>query len=146
MRFASLLLSILLCLSFSVNEANESAVTTETLKQFLATFNAHNVDKIMEFFADDCEFDMPRGKDPWGTRYVGKKAVRDGLATRFSGIPDVHYGDDNHWFAGDLGVSTWLLTGTTTTGKRIEVRGVDLLHFRNGKIIKKDSYWKIVDN
>ena len=119
-------------------------MTTDSLQAFLAAFNAHDLDTIMEFFADDCEFDMPRGPDPWGTRYRGKAAVREGLATRFSGIPDVHYGDDHHWTAGDLGVSTWLLTGTSTGGEHIRVQGVDLLHFRAGKITKKDSYWKIV--
>jgi ketosteroid isomerase-like protein len=43
------------------------------------------------------------------------------------------------------GVSTWLLTGTTTAGVPVRVRGVDLLEFRDGKILKKDSYWKIVE-
>ena len=121
------------------------AVTIEILKEFLAAFNAHDLDAIMEFFSEDCEFCMPRGKDPWGTRYIGKPAVREGLATRFVGIPDVHYGEDHHWVAGNLGVSTWLLTGTGKTGEPIRVRGVDLLEFRNGKLVKKDSYWKIVE-
>jgi ketosteroid isomerase-like protein len=88
---------------------------------------------------------MPRGTEPWGTRYVGKSAVREGLAARFAGLPDVHYGDDDHWVAGDLGVSTWLLTGTTRAGDQVRVRGVDLLAFRDGMIVKKDSYWKIVE-
>jgi len=121
-----------------------SSVTTSTLKAFLAAFNAHDLDAIMGVFAEDCEFYMPRGTEAWGTRYVGKSAVREGLATRVAGIPDVHYGDDNHWVAGNLGISTWLLTGTTKTGEQIRVRGVDLLEFRDGKIVKKDSYWKIV--
>lgn len=116
-----------------------------TLKEFLAAFNAHDLDAIMDFFSDDCEFFMPRGKEPWGTRFAGKPAVREGLATRFEGIPDVHYGEDNHWVAGDLGVSTWLLTGTTRAGEPIRVRGVDLLEFRDGKIVRKDSYWKIIE-
>ena len=120
-------------------------MTTSILKEFLAAFNAHDLDKIMGFFADDCELCMPRGSDPWGARYVGKSAVREGLATRFAGIPDVHYGDDHHWVADNLGVSTWLLTGTTKTGEPVRVRGVDLLELRDGKIVKKDSYWKIVE-
>lgn len=120
-------------------------VTAHTLERFLAAFNAHDLDAIMEFFSDDCEFFMPRGKEPSGTRYVGKAAVRAGLATRFAGLPDVHYGDDRHWLAGDLGVSTWLLTGTAPNGEQVRVRGVDLLEFRDGKIVKKDSYWKIVE-
>ena len=121
-------------------------ITIATLKEFLAAFNAHDLDAIMEFFSDDCELCMPRGREPWGTRYVGKPAVREGLATRFAGLPDVHYGEDRHSVTGDFGVSTWLLTGTTQSGERLCVRGVDLLEFRHGKIIKKDSYWKIIES
>lgn len=120
-------------------------ITLATLKEFLAAFNAHDLDAIMEFFADDCELCMPRGRDPWGTRVTGKPAVRAGLASRFAGIPDVHYGEDSHWLAGDNAVSTWLLTGTARNGEPIRVRGVDLLAFRDGELIKKDSYWKIIE-
>lgn len=75
----------------------------------------------------------------------GQVQVRQGLASRFAGIPDVHYGNDRHWVAGDRGCSEWLLTGTTTEGKRIAVRGCDLFEFRAGKIVRKDFYWKIVE-
>ena len=68
-----------------------------------------------------------------------------GLATRFEGIPDVHYGDEHHWVSDNHGVSQWTLTGTTKRGRKIIVRGCDLLEFREGKIIRKDSYWKIVE-
>jgi len=122
-----------------------NVITVETLKQFLAAFNAHDLEAVMSFFADDCELLMPRGSDPWGQRYVGKANVQKGLATRFEGIPDVHYGDDQHWVSGNHGVSQWTLTGTTKDGKKITVRGCDLLEFRDGKIIRKDSYWKIVE-
>lgn len=101
----------------------------------------------MSYFTEDCRFDMPRGPDPFGTRYQGKAGVREGLASRFIGIPDVHYGDDRHFVSksGDRGVSEWLLTGTATTGERVEVRGCDLFEFaEDGKIRVKDSYWKIV--
>jgi ketosteroid isomerase-like protein len=119
-------------------------VTTATLKSLLAAFNAHDLDAIMGYFAEDCVLLMPRGSEPEGRRLVGKSAVREGLASRFAGLPDVHYGDDQHWVAGNLGVSTWLLTGTTKAGEQVRVRGVDLLEFRDGKVTKKDSYWKIV--
>ena len=120
-------------------------VTTATLKSLLDAFNAHDLEAIMAFFAEDCELLMPRGPAPEGRRFVGKSAVREGLASRFAGLPDVHYGDDRHWVAGNLGVSTWLLTGTTKTGEKLRVRGVDLLEFCDGKITRKDSYWKIVE-
>lgn len=44
------------------------------------------------------------------------------------------------------GVSAWLLTGTTTAGQRLAVRGCDLLEFDAGRVIRKDSYWKIVES
>jgi ketosteroid isomerase-like protein len=119
--------------------------SVETLKAIAAAFNAHDLDAIMAFFADDCSLDMPRGREPWGQRFTGKAAVREALAGRFKGLPDVHYGEDRHWVAGDRGVSEWLLTGTTPDGRRVRVRGCDLWEFRDGKVTRKDSYWKIVE-
>ncbi len=122
-----------------------NTVTYETLKGFLEAFNRHDLDAIMDYFADDCVFYMPRGAAPRGDRYAGKDQVRAGLAARFAGIPDVHYGEDQHWVCDNFGVSEWTLTGTSTAGKHIEVRGVDLLEFSNCKVTRKDSFWKIVE-
>ncbi|MBI3570957.1 MAG: nuclear transport factor 2 family protein [Gammaproteobacteria bacterium] len=119
-------------------------VTHKLLKGFLEAFNRHDLDSIMGYFAEDCVFYMPRGSAPRGDRYVGKNEVRAGLAKRFEGIPDVHYGSDQHWVCGDFGVSEWTLTGTSVSGQKIEVRGVDLLEFVRGKITRKDSFWKIL--
>ena len=122
-----------------------TTVTANTLEQVLDAFNRHDLDAIMAFFSDDATMDFPKRPDPWGRRLVGKEQVREALAGRFKGIPDVHYGDDRHWVAGDRGVSEWTLTGTTTAGVAGGVRGCDLWEFRDGKIIRKDSYWKIVE-
>jgi ketosteroid isomerase-like protein len=116
---------------------------SDALKSVFDAFNAHDLDRIMSHFADDCVLEMPRGPDPWGRRYVGTAAVRDGLATRFAFIPDVQYSDDTHFVSGNTGMSQWTLRGTSIKGDRIEVRGCDFYTFRDGKIVKKDSYWKI---
>jgi hypothetical protein len=92
----------------------------------------------------DCVFYMPRGSGARGDRFVGKQEMQAGLSKRFEGIPDVHYREDRHWVCGDFGVSEWTLTGTSTTGQRIEVRGVGLLEFASGKITHKDSFWKLL--
>ena len=127
--------------------SRQMKISTDTMKQLLQAFNRHDLDAIMEYFSEDCSFDFPRGPEPWGQRFVGKSQVREALAGRFRGIPDVHYGDDKHWISadGDRGVSEWTLTGTTTNGTKLEVRGCDLWEFRDGKISRKDSYWKIVE-
>ena len=68
------------------------------------------LDAIMEFFAEDCVMDLPRGPNPWGT-HLGpeRRRPRAGCASRFAGLPDAHYGDDRHWLSGDMGFSEWLL-------------------------------------
>jgi steroid delta-isomerase-like uncharacterized protein len=119
----------------------------EKLVGLCEAFNAHDLDRIMTFFADDCVLEMPRGRDPWGARYEGREAVRRGLASRFEGLPDVHYGDDEHFVDAErqAGISKWTLTGTTPEGRRVEVRGCDFYTFRDGQVTRKDSYWKLVD-
>jgi ketosteroid isomerase-like protein len=115
-----------------------------SLQALLDAFNAHDVDAIMSFFTEDCVFEMPRGPAPGGLRLSGKPQVREGIQSRFDGIPDIHYGDDRHWTCGDRGVSEWTIRGTQATGERIEVRGCDLFEFSEGKISRKDSFWKII--
>jgi taurine dehydrogenase small subunit len=120
------------------------AVTTDMLREVLDGFNQHDLDAIMSHFAEDCVFESPRGPDRWGRRFVGKDAVRRGLAARFEGIPDVRYSEDDHFTSGNRGVSEWTITGTTTEGARVDVRGCDIWTFAaDGKILRKDSFWKI---
>jgi ketosteroid isomerase-like protein len=113
------------------------------LKAITTAFDEHDLDGIMRHFADDAVFEAPRGPDPWGTRFVGPEEIRRGFAARFSGIPDIRYQQDQHFVDGDRGASEWTLSGTTTDGQWIEVRGCDLWTFRDGRVVKKDSYWKI---
>ena len=117
------------------------------LKGLCDAFNAHDLDRIMAHFSDDCVLEMPRGASPWGTRLEGRSQVRRALASRFEGLPDVHYGSEEHFVdeAAEAGISKWILTGTTREGKRIEVCGCDFYTFRDGKVVRKDSYWKIVE-
>jgi ketosteroid isomerase-like protein len=117
--------------------------TIRMLEDIAAGFDAHDLDRIMAHFADDAVFESPRGPEPWGQRFVGRDAVRAGFAGRFAGIPDVRYQQDRHFVDGDRGASEWTLSGTTTGGERLEVRGCDLWTFRDGKVVVKDSYWKI---
>lgn len=115
------------------------------LDGLLEAFNAHDINWVMSYFDPDCSLDMPRGPEPHGRRYCGLDEVRRGLLTRFETTPDVHYDDVEHFVSGDTGISKWLLTGTTPQGKKVRVRGCDFYVFRDGKVIRKDSYWKIVE-
>ncbi len=116
----------------------------KALEGLAAGFNSHDIDAIMSFFSDDCCLDMPRGPDPHGRRYIGPDEVRRGIMARFEATPDVQYDEVENFASGDTGMSKWLLTGTTPQGESVRVRGCDFYSFRDGKVVRKDSYWKIV--
>lgn len=122
-------------------------VTTETLKELLDAFNRQDLDAIMEYFSDDCSFDFPKGPVPIGQQFTGKEQVKEALESSFKGIPDVHYGEDKHWISADgaYGVSEWTISGITALKTKLKVRGCDLLEFRDGKITRKDTYWKVIE-
>ena len=102
-----------------------------TLTAVRAAFNAHDLDRIMALFSDDCVLEMPRGSQPWGSRFEGRASVRTALATRFAGLPDVH--DDREAYfvdeAAKTCISKWALTGTPD-GVSKEVRGCHFYSFR----------------
>ena len=123
---------------------DSTKVATPSLQALLDAFNAHDVDAVMSFFTEDCVFDAPRGPAPGGHRLVGKEQVRKAFQARIEGIPDIVYAHDRHFTSGDRGVSEWTIRGTQSSGEPIEVRGCDLFEFRDGKVSRKDSFWKIV--
>ena len=109
-----------------------------------AGFNAHDIEAIMGFFAEECSLDRPRGPDAHGSRFVGRDEVRRGILTRFQTTPDVQYDEVENFASDGMGMSRWLLTGTTANGDKVRVRGCDFYSFEGGKVTRKDSYWKIV--
>lgn len=124
---------------------NADAEILTALQGLAAAFNAHDIDGVMSFFAPDCSLDMPRGTEPHGARFEGFDQVKKGIVGRFETTPDVRYSDLEHFVSGICGMSKWLLTGTTLTGEKLRVRGCDFYTFRSGFVIRKDSYWKIVE-
>jgi ketosteroid isomerase-like protein len=115
----------------------------DVLRDIAAGFDTHDLDRILEHFANDAVFESPRGPEAHGQRFAGIDAIRGAFAARFSTIPDVRYQEDDHFVAGDRGASEWTLRGTTTDGERLEIRGCDLWTFEGDRIVKKDSFWKI---
>ncbi len=126
----------------SAEAAAGGSMTAETVAAIVEAFNRHDVDAIMSYFADDAVWVMARGPHPWGREFVGAQAVREALAERFASIPDAHWEDGGNWVLGEIGVSEWTLTGTTATGEKLELQGCDLWKFRDGKVTRKDTYWK----
>lgn len=123
--------------------ANVSAeVTEELLDAFADAWNRHDADALMSFMTEDCVFESSTGPDVWGTRHVGRDAVRAGYVDVWKTFPDGHWGNARHFVHGDRGVSEWTFTGTRTDGAYVEVHGCDLFTFRDGKIAIKNSFRK----
>ena len=69
--------------------------------------------------------------------------MRAAFSSVWEKYPDAQWRNATHFVAGDRGVSEWTFTGTDKEGSRVEVNGCDIFTFRDGKILKKDSYRKI---
>jgi ketosteroid isomerase-like protein len=117
-------------------------VTIKDLEAFGDGWNRHDVDFLMTFMSDDPVFETTAGKDVCGTRYAGRDEVRDAFARVFKIFPDAHFGNARHFIAGDRGVSEWIFTGTTSDGKKVEVKGCDVFTFKGDKIAVKESFFK----
>ncbi len=115
-----------------------------SIERLSAGFARHDVDVILECFAEDGIFDITEGPDPWGERFEGKAGIRTALETLFKVLPDVQFTEATNWVAGNRGVSEWTCVATTPRGHRLRVRGCDLFEFRDGLITPKDSYFKRV--
>jgi ketosteroid isomerase-like protein len=110
--------------------------------RFNTVWNGHDVDGILAMMTDDVVFEASFGKESWGTRVVGKPAVREFLLDMFARIPDVRWDEIRHFAAPELAVVEWLTTGTPRGGARYEVQGCDVLALRDGRIAAKRSYRK----
>jgi ketosteroid isomerase-like protein len=112
--------------------------------RFNTVWNGHDLDGIMAMMTDDVVFEASFGKDPWGTRAVGRAAMREEIAGILQRIPDIRWDEIRHFACPELAVVEWITTGTPRGGTRFEVFGCDVLALRDGKIAAKRSFRKAV--
>lgn len=112
-----------------------------TLARFSAAFGAGDLDAVMALMTDDCVFEST-SPAPDGRRYVGADAVRQVFEELFSGTPDPSFTNEDGFVCEDRGVLRWRFSWSEPDGSAGQVRGVDLLRFRGGKVAEKLSYVK----
>jgi ketosteroid isomerase-like protein len=110
--------------------------------RFNKVWNGHDVEGILGMMTDDVVFEGSFGQEPWGTRVIGKVALRKFLADMFERIPDVRWDEIRHFACPPHAVVEWLTTGTPRGGARYEVQGCDVLILNDGLIAAKRSYRK----
>jgi ketosteroid isomerase-like protein len=91
---------------------------------------------------EQCVFETVAGPEVYGARHEGMEAVRKAFESAWLTIPDAQWRDARVWVKGDQGVMESTFAGTAADGARIEANMVDLLVFRDGKILRKNAFRK----
>ena len=108
-------------------------------RRFLDAFNRNDLDAVMEFFADDAVYYEFNGR-----RNAGKAAIRAAFVPQLSGRwGAMKFLDEDLFADAETGkvMASWRCT-LTMKGKPASWRGLDLLHFRGGKLVQKLTYAK----
>jgi uncharacterized protein (TIGR02246 family) len=107
--------------------------------RFMNAFNRNDLDAVMAFFADDGVYDEFNGK-----RNEGKAAIRAAFTPQFTGaFGDMKFLDEDLFVDPDTGkvMASWRCT-LSVKGQPTSWRGLDLLHFRGEKLVRKLTYAK----
>lgn len=126
-----------------------STVTVELLDDIQDAFNRHDVDAILSYFADECEWLMARGPEtPHGRLLKGKAAIGEVLRARYEVIPDMRWVDMRHFISADgtHAASEWTVKGTPREGPPLNWLGCDLWRFEDTLVTRKDTYWKYIES
>jgi steroid delta-isomerase-like uncharacterized protein len=118
------------------------------LERYVELYNTGDLDACMELYAEDAVQTMPEGT------FVGRSAIRERLNRELAGFSDLVYTVSSFVEQGDAFADEWTTVGTHTgpltlpdgtqlppTGKRVEVRGMEYVQVRDGKIVIDNLYY-----
>ena len=124
----------------------------DLLERYVELYNAGNLDGCMELYAEDATQRMAEG-----VTYFGRDSIRERISRELAGFPDAAYAVESFTGLGDSFADEWTFTGTHTrpypmpdgtvlapTGRRVEIRGMEFVQVRDGKIVIDNLYWDIV--
>ncbi len=120
------------------------SVSLETVDALCAAFNRHDLGAVMDHFADDAVFINAKGKDGTGQRFEGKEEIRKIFGALFQASPDIQWIGSNA-VCGNRAISEWRRTATGPNGEAQDWLGCDLYTFRDGKVVVKDVFFKIIE-
>jgi steroid delta-isomerase-like uncharacterized protein len=118
-----------------------------TIAAYNDAWNAHDVEKIGSMHAPDMVFENHTA----GERAEGEEALAH-IAGIFESWPDLEFETRRLYVREDLVVQEWTARATHVkalsrgeivaepSGKRIEWVGMDVIPFKNGKVMRKDVY------
>ncbi len=116
-------------------------MTIERLKAFDEAWGQKDLEALMKFMTDDCEYHASVGPDP-GESFIGKESVRRGFRIMFEHDADSESRPGAVFIHGDRGVVQWSYVSVDDRGRTFKVRGCDLFEFVGDKIKRKDAFRK----
>jgi steroid delta-isomerase-like uncharacterized protein len=110
------------------------------VKDYLAAWNEHDIDRTGGFLADDVQyFDSSFG----GMQHGRQAAVEQGISVFMRGVPDLRWEIRSEPIVSSDGVAyEWTFTGTHTgtwgtiraTNQKINLKGMSFVRIKDGKI------------
>ena len=120
----------------------------ELLERYVERYNAGDLDACMELYAEDAVQRMHDGI------FEGVAAIRARLARDLDAFADAKYVVDSFFAQGNEFADEWTFTGTNTgpfrlpdgsevpaTGKPVEIKGMEYVEVRDGKIVVDNLYY-----
>ena len=121
------------------DDGNARAALEKLVIDFTEAFNRENIDEVMSYFADDAIYDEFNA-----VRHDGKDAIRESFVPQFRGdFGRMRFHTEDMFLDVPAGKALirWLLT-FEEAGRAGGWRGLDVLHFADGKLIEKHTYAK----
>lgn len=122
-------------------------IPNELIDRFLAGLS-HDLPTFMTVFTDDIVYyDVPLLAE-----MKGKEELKNFVEAFFAAFPDVQFTRTSPpVVSGDRAAVTWRVTGTqkgpfldvAATNKTMDVMGVSIMEFKNGKISRNYDYWDL---
>ena len=110
------------------------------IERFFRAFNNLDPGAIAAMMCDDAILETSFGAEAWGTRVVGREAVRAFYVDMFARIPDARWDELRRIVCPSHIVVESLATGTPRDGTRFETTICDVRTLRYGQIAAKRSY------
>lgn len=120
--------------------SNEPA---DIMRRFGAAFFRRDLEALAQVVTPDFEWRFAIGQDsPDGRVYRGIDGVARGFSERDRLLRDTRYEEVGTEFFGERGLMRYRVRGGFVDGDDFDLRGVELLEFRDGRLALKDVYWK----
>ena len=126
----------------SKTTTQHAGITLTLLDEITDAYNRNDIDAVMSFFAEDAVFDHSAGPDINGTRFSGLDKIRGIFKGLFDNVESVDWEPIDTRVSGDKAYCEFHRVAKLKSGEIQDFLSIDVLTFRGGLIIHKDTFYK----